>query len=66
MLKLKLDWKQWCCWVGDLNAINIYKFLKFVTYRLVGSSTNWHNELENLLKGVFEEDYVVVLHTHVV
>ena len=32
MPKLKLDWKHYCCWVCDLNAINIQKSLKFVTY----------------------------------
>ena len=36
MLELKLDWKQFYCWVYDLNAINIHESLKFVTYsRLV-------------------------------
>ena len=32
MLELKLDWKQYCCWVCDLNANNVHKSLKFVTY----------------------------------
>ena len=36
MLKLKLDWKHYYCWVCDLNAINVHKSLKFITYsRLV-------------------------------
>ena len=32
MPKLKLDWKQYCCWVCDLNVISVHKSLKFVTY----------------------------------
>ena len=32
MPDLKLDWKQSCCWVCDLNAFIFHKFLKFVTY----------------------------------
>ena len=32
MPKLKLDWKQHCCQVCGLNAINVHNFLKFVTY----------------------------------
>jgi hypothetical protein len=36
MPELKLDWKQYCCWVYDLNAINVHKSLKFIMYsRLV-------------------------------
>jgi hypothetical protein len=36
MLELKLNWKQYCCGVCDLNAISVHKSLKFVTYsRLV-------------------------------
>ena len=32
----KLGWKQYRCWDCDLNAINIHKSLKFITYsRLV-------------------------------
>ena len=44
MPKLKLDWKQHCCWVYDLNAINVHKPLKFITYsRLVV-----HNPLSHM------------------
>ena len=32
MLGLKLDWKQHCYWVFELNAINVYKSLNFITY----------------------------------
>ena len=31
MPKSKLDWKQYCCWVCDLHAISVHKFLKFIT-----------------------------------
>jgi len=31
MLELKVDWKHYCCWACDLNAIDEHKFLKFVT-----------------------------------
>ena len=31
MVELKLDWKQFCCWVFDLNAISIHKSPKYVS-----------------------------------
>ena len=36
MHELKLDWKQCCSWVYDLNAISVHKSLNLITYsRLV-------------------------------
>ena len=32
MLELKLDWKQYCCWVCDQDTISAHKSLKFVMY----------------------------------
>ena len=32
MPELKLDWKQYSCYICDLNAINVHKSLKFVMY----------------------------------
>ena len=32
MLESKLDWKQYCCWVYNLNVIIVRKSLNLVTY----------------------------------
>ena len=51
MLVLKLDWKQYCCWVCDLNAITVHKSLKFVMYsKLV---------VDNSLSSVAQPTFVI-------
>jgi hypothetical protein len=51
MLELKLDWKQYCCWVYDLNAIN----LKWHTNQPKLMQL-WHKNYTQLVPGLEQVD----------